>query len=554
MAKPTRLTQDMIDEYVAKGLWDHRSIADLLRNNAERFPGREALADSERRLTWLGLDRVTDSVAAAFVEMGIERDQGLVAQLPLTSVSIIALLACQKAGIVCSLAPLTFRHKELRHVIEKIGAVATLTPVSLREEEYFRMATEIAREVPALRYLFVTGREIPPGAVSFESLIKGSMESSRVAELLKGRPFGPFEVSSIVLSSGTTGMPKCIEHVGASQKAGGRGIVERARLTEEDVVGIIAPLSGGPGLQNFWAAFQTGCRICLLERFTPDNVLQFVEKERVTYLPAIPTQLVRIVKESDPGRYDLSSLKTVRTGAAAFDAAMARETEEKLKCKVLIAGGSQETYSFAQSALDDPKEKRLTTLGKPYPGNEVKIVDDEGNEVPQNEVGHLCVRGAATSCGYLGDEEGTLAAWGCYGKEGWYRTGDLAKVDPEGYLVIAGRKKDMIIRGGQNIYPAEIEGLLMSHPKVAQAVIVAVPDEVMGERACACVVPVGGELFTFGEMTAFLKGQGLAVHKLPERLEIMERFPQLVDGQKVDKISITRSVVEKVKAEQGGKK
>jgi non-ribosomal peptide synthetase component E (peptide arylation enzyme) len=539
----------MIDEYVAKGLWVHKTIPDLLRRNAELFPQKEALVDSERRLTWQELDLVTDTVAVALVEMGIERDRGLVAQLPITSISVIALLACHKAGIVCCLPPLTFRHKEMKHVIEKTGAVAALTPVALRHEEYFRMAAEIAREVPDLKYLFVTGKETPPGAVSFESLMSGSVDGKRAAEILKGRMFNPYEVSSVVLSSGTTGMPKCIEHTGASHRAGGRGIVERARLSQEDVVGIIAPLSGGPGLQNFWAAFQTGCKICLLDRFTPENVLQFIERERVTYLPAIPTQLVRIVKECDQTRYDLGSLRAVRTGAAAFDAAMARETEEKLGCTVLIAGGSQETYSFGQSGLDDPREKRLGTLGKPFPGNEVKIVDDEGREVPVNEVGHLCVRGAATSSGYLGDLEATLAAWGCLGREGWYRTGDLAKLDPEGYLVIAGRKKDMIIRGGQNIYPAEIESLLMSHPKVAQSVIVAVPDEVMGERACACVVPVAGEVFTFEEMTTFLKGQGLAVHKLPERLEVMDRFPQLVDGQKVDKITLSKGVIEKIRAE-----
>ncbi|MDD5206184.1 MAG: AMP-binding protein [Desulfobacterales bacterium] len=552
MAKPTRLTQEMIEEYVAKGLWVHKTIPDLLKQNAERFPHKEALVDSERRYTWEELDRVTDSVASALTEMEIERDLGLVAQLPpITAISVVVLLACHKAGILCCLAPLTFRHKEMRHVIEKTGAVAALTPVALRETEYFRMMTEIAGEAPALKHLFVIGEDIPTGAFSFESLMSGSDRGKK--EILKERVFGPFEVSSVVLSSGTTGMPKCIEQTGASHRAGGRGIVERARLTEEDVVGIIAPLSGGPGLQNFWAAFQTGCKVCLLERFTPDNVLQFIERERVTYLPAIPTQLVRIVKECDPSRYDLCSLRVVRTGAAAFDAAMARETEEKLGCTVLIAGGSQETYSFGQSAFDDPREKRLTTLGKPFPGNEVKIVDDEGKEVPVNEVGQLCVRGAATSSGYLGDEEATLAAWGCFGKEGWYRTGDLAKIDPEGYLVIAGRKKDMIIRGGQNIYPAEIESLLVSHPNVAQAVIVAIPDEVMGERACACVVPVPSEKFTFTEMTSFLKGLGLAVHKLPERLEVMEQFPQLVDGQKVDKISLSRTVLERVRAEDKGR-
>jgi non-ribosomal peptide synthetase component E (peptide arylation enzyme) len=340
-------------------------------------------------------------------------------------------------------------------------------------------------------------------------------------------------------------MPKCVEHTGASSKAGGWGVVERGKMTQKDIMGDIAPLSGGPGLQNWWAGFQVGAKICLLERFSPEGTLELIEKERVTYLAAIPTQLIKILRDTDLTRYDLRSLRVVRTGAAAFDAALARETEEKMNCKVLIAGGAQETYSFGQTGVDDTLEKRLYTLGKPFPGNEVKITDGKGKECPQGEVGELFVRGATTSSGYFGDPDRTVEAWGELGRGGWYRTGDLAKIDEQGYLVLVGRKKEMIIRGGQNIYPKEIEDLLLSHPRVMQAVVLGIPDPVMEERACACVTPVKGQDFTFEEMSSFLKRKGLAIHKLPERLEVMEEFPQLVDGQKVDKISLKRMIMEK---------
>ena len=550
MAKPTRLTQEMIEEYTARGYWDQRGIIDILKQNVEKFPDKEALVDSERRLSWAELDHVTDAVAMGLLERGMKRDQAIVAQLPITGVSLILLLACHKAGIVCCLAPLTFRLNELKHIVKTIGATATLTPVELRNINYFGIAKEIARDLPQLKLFFVLSeQETPSEAVSFRDLMEASFDEQEAQRLLKEQAFGPFEVSSVVLSSGTTGMPKCIEQTGASSRVGGWGIVERAKLTPDDIVGIIAPLSGGPGLQNFWAAFQAGSKICLLERFSPNGVLEFIEREKVTYIPAIPTQLIKILKECDLGKCDLSSLRAVRTGAAAFDVAMARETEEKMKCKVLIAGGSQETYSFAQSGVDDPDEKRIMTLGKVFPGNEVKIVDDEGREVPTGEVGQMCVRGASTSSGYFGDKEATLAAWGALGMEGWYKTGDLAKLDHEGYLSIAGRKKDIIIRGGQNIYPAEVQNLLLSHPKVSQAVIIGIPDQVLGEKSCACIVPMPGETFTLEEMISFLKKKGLAVFKLPERLELMERFPQLVDGQKVDKLSLTKQIVEKVQSE-----
>jgi non-ribosomal peptide synthetase component E (peptide arylation enzyme) len=251
-----------------------------------------------------------------------------------------------------------------------------------------------------------------------------------------------------------------------------------------------------------------------------------------------------MMKETDPGRYDLKSLRIVRTGAAAFDPVLAAETEKKLGCKVLIAGGAQETYSFAQCGADDPREKRLNTLGKPFPGNEVKICTDRGRPVARGEVGYLYVRGASTSSGYFGDMPSTLAAWGTVGLEGWYKTGDLARLDEDGYLVLTGRAKDIIIRGGQNIYPKEIEDILNGHSKIRQAILIGMPDPVMGERACACVNLVEGEELTFEEMVAFLKDKGLAVHKLPEQLEIFSHFPNLADGQKVDKMSLRRMMEE----------
>jgi non-ribosomal peptide synthetase component E (peptide arylation enzyme) len=548
MAKPTRITQEMIDEYTARGYWDDRSIVDILKKNAERYSGKEALVDSERRLTWEELDRITDAVAVGLLEKGMKRDQAIVAQLPLTGVSPILLLACHKAGIITCFAPLTFRYKEMKHLVETLGATAVLTPLALRDTNYYEIAREIADELAQLRLIFVLEEDPPSGADSFRELMETPFDRVN-REFLDKQAFGPLEVSSVVLTSGTTGMPKCIEHTGASSKVGGRGVVERAKLTHEDVVGIIAPLSGGPGLQNWWAAFQVGAKVCLLERFTPEGALEFIKRERVTYLPAIPTQLIKIIKECDFDRCDLRSLRIVRTGAAAFDAAMARETEEKLKCKVLIAGGSQETYSFAQTGVADSDEKRLTTLGKPFPGNEVKIVDDRGQGVPAGEVGQLHVRGAATSSGYFGNKEATLQAWGALGMEGWYKTGDLARLDEEGYLTIVGRIKDMIIRAGQNVYPAEIENLLLTHPKVSQAVLIGIPDPVLGERACACVVTVPGQSLSFEEMITFLKTKGLAVHKLPERLVVMAQFPHLADGQKVDKIALKQMVIEKAEAQ-----
>lgn len=549
MAKPTRLTEEMISENIARGDWDNTSISDILSRNAESYADDEALVDSSKRYTWTHLNKIVNQTAMGLHEMGMKRDQALVAQIPTSSEVLILLLACQRAGILSCFSPMTFRHKELKHICKTLDASAIVAPLTYRNYQYHEMAKEIAGDLPSLKHFIMWGDKSTEGGFSLIDLMETPVSQKDPETHFQGYAFSPFEVSIVVLSSGSTGMPKCIEQMGASCKVGGWGVVERGKLTRDDIFGIIAPLSGGPGLQNWWGALQLGAKVCLQEHFSPDGALELIKKEHITYLTAIPTQIIKIIKETDINSFDISSLRIVRTGAAAFDAALARETEEKMKCIVLIAGGSQETYSFAQTGVDDSSEKRVMTLGKPFPGNEVKICDDKGERVQQGEIGHLYVRGASTSTGYFEDLEATVAAWGEVGKSGWYKTGDLAKLDEDGYLVIVGRHKDIIIRGGQNIYPKEIEDLLLTHPSVMQAVVVGMPDQVMGERAWACLTLVDGEDLTFEEMGAFLKEKGLAIHKLPERLEVLDQFPQLVDGQKVNKIALKEMLTKRMKKE-----
>lgn len=547
MVKPVRLTREMIEDNVAQGHWDRTSITDLLEGHAASRADDEALVDSVQRYSWSQLNRIVNVSAAGLIDLGLRRDDALVAQLPASADALIILLACQKAGIISCLSPLTFRHNELRHVLKTLNAAAVITPVSYRNTNYYKMVKEIAGDLPALRHLIVTGEEPPGDTVSLTDIMSTSSVRKAANAYFQPFAFSPFEVSIVVLSSGSTGMPKCIEQLGASCKVGGWGLVERGKLTREDIFGIIAPLSGGPGLQNWWGALQLGAKVCLLEHFSAEGTLQLIQKERVTYLAAVPSQIIKILKEVDVGRYDFSSLRIVRTGAAAFDKALAQEAEERLKCTVLIAGGSQETYSFAQTGIDDTPQKRVMTLGKPFPGNEVKICNDQGQQVAQGETGHLYVRGAATCSGYFGDREATLAAWGELGPGGWYKTGDLAKIDDEGYVILVGRHKEIIIRGGQNIYPKEIEDLLLSHPKILQAAVIGMPDSVLGERACAFLTIADGQDIVFEEMITFLKEKGLAIHKLPEALHVLDRLPALVEGQKINKTALKEIMLERMK-------
>lgn len=548
MAKPTRFGQDLIDDYVAKGLWDAESWVDVLRRNAKRYPNKEALVDSKTRLTWSELDRLSERIALGLLELGINRDEAVVVQIASSVENVVLRMAFQKVGILSCFPPLTFRHREMQHVLGTLKAVGVVTHRKFRDFDYLDMVKKIAPNLPALRHFFSVDDDLTAGTISVRAMSGRPLDQPYHKSDLRERSYGAFEVTLLTLTSGTTGLPKLVENVNAGIKAMGKGVIDKVKATPNDVFGILAPLSGGAGLATLSAALQLGAKSCIEEHFTPEGALSLLEREKVTFLSAVPTQIIRMIRECETEGYDLSSLRVIRTGTAGFDPRASAEAEEKLGCLVTIAAGSSEAGNIVQTSVDDPPDVRLNTLGKVVLGSEFRIVDDSEIEVPQSEVGELWARGANASSGYYQDIQTTEAAWGQLGKDGWYRTGDLAKVDDRGNLSIVGRKKDMILRGGQNIFPREIELELLSHPKVQDACVIGMPDTVMGERVCAYVVPVKGQDFCFEEMTSFVRGRGLAVHKLPERLEFLDKIP-LVGDQKPDKIGLHKDITEKLKAE-----
>jgi non-ribosomal peptide synthetase component E (peptide arylation enzyme) len=222
------------------------------------------------------------------------------------------------------------------------------------------------------------------------------------------------------------------------------------------------------------------------------------------------------------------------------------EVEEKLGCPIVQSYGAMDSGGMTLHSSRDNAEIRLFTIGKPAPGSEVRLVDDAGQDVPKWDAGEIQVRGPVLISGYYNDPEATWQVWT---KDGWYQTGDLGNYDEHGNLLKVGRKKDIIIRGGQNIYPVEIENLLMNHPKVANVAVVKMPDPVMGERACAYLVPKKGQSFNFEEMISFLKEKNIAAYKWPERMEIVHALPMVAEGQKVDKKMLEKDIEEKLKVE-----
>jgi non-ribosomal peptide synthetase component E (peptide arylation enzyme) len=276
-----------------------------------------------------------------------------------------------------------------------------------------------------------------------------------------------------------------------------------------------------------------------MEEFDPEGALALIEKEKVTAIGVVPTHLVRML-EADETKYDLSSLRFIRSAGGYLPPQVAEEAERRYKAIITSDLGTQDVGSVSGCTIDDPGEIRRRTVGRMLPGNKVRLMDDNGKDVPEGSPGQLWFRGPHAPAGYYRDPESTAPV---FDKDGWTTTGDIVKSE-EGCLWIMGRSKDMIIRGGQNIYPAEIEGILNEHPKVANVAIVGYPDKEMGERACAYVVPKAGQTLTKEEMVSFLKEKKLAAFKLPERLEVMDALPIVGDSGKVDK-KVLKSDIEK---------
>jgi non-ribosomal peptide synthetase component E (peptide arylation enzyme) len=307
----------------------------------------------------------------------------------------------------------------------------------------------------------------------------------------------------------------------------------------------IAPHAGGAaGTLTYFAAPIAGAKTVMLEEFEPEDALALIEKEKATAIGVVPTHLVRML-ECDASKYDLSSLRFIRSAGGYLSPQIAEEAENAFGASITSDLGTQDMGSVSGCRVEDSKDLRRRTVGRMLPGNKVRLLDkDTGKDVPDGEPGVLWFRGPHAPAGYYRDEKLTATV---FDEDGWTTTSDIVKFD-QGCLWILGRAKDMIIRGGQNLYPAEIEGLLNGHPSVASVAVVGYPDRMMGERAAAYVIPKKGMTFTFEEMVDFLKSKKLAMFKIPEHLEIVSEFPAVGDSGKVNKETLKKMIAETMKA------
>jgi len=545
--KPIRYKKEMVDEFIRDGYWTRETFYDFWDRNAQKYGDREALVDSKYRLTWAEAKHLIDAIAVSWIEMDIPQFARIIIQSPNSVYGFLSRIACERAGLISLTVYPYLRQRELEYMVEKTEASAVIIPHIYRKFDYLEMYKDLQSRFPHLKSIFLFEDKVPDSApeetYSLIKLAKKRSEKPIDESVLKERRFDPvWNVALLTTTSGTTGLPKLVEWPTAPRICTSKGRVDIWSLNKDDITMAIAPHAGGAaGTLTYFAAPLAGAKTVMLEEFSPEGALELIEKEKATAIGVVPTHLIRML-EADTSKYDLSSLRFIRSAGGYLPPQVAEEAENAFGAVITSDLGTQDMGSVSGCRVKDSKDLRRRTVGRMLPGNRVRLMDEDGNEVPEGEPGILYFRGPHAPAGYYRDEKLTSTV---FDPDGWTTTGDIVKFDQE-CLWILGRAKDMIIRGGQNIYPAEIEGLLNNHPKVASVAAVGYPDREMGERTCAYVIPKPSQEFTFDEMVDFLKGKKLAMYKFPERLEIVDDFPTVGDSGKINKETLKKDIAEKV--------
>lgn len=549
--KPVRYDQKEVERNLKEGYWDKTILPDYWDRNARQWPDKEALVDSlGNRLTWAEAQRKIDRIAFAIIkDIGLKRDDRLMVQLPNCADQVLVRLACEKAGVLSIPEMTTFRQSELSEIAGRTKAVGIVIPRHYRKFDHFQMAKELQADFPDLKHIIIIGDDVPTGCISLKEIMDNPYEQEYDPIELRARQLDPVEeVGFLITTTGTTGLPKLIEHrIAAREIWTAKSHVRNWQLSPDDCVLAIAPLAGAAGgTPAYVTAPVGGARIALEYQYRGEETLEFMEKEKVTVIALVPTQLARIL-ELPTGKYDLSSLRIIKTAGGYLPPPLAKEAEERFGCPILGTYGTQDTGSISGVPITADEEQRYTTVGRLHPGIEIKVLDDSGNPVKPGEVGTLWFKGPGNSIGYYKDLDKTMKE--AFDESGFATPGDLVTITDEGYLKIMGRKKNIIIRGGQNIYPKEIEDYLLAYGKVTNAAVVPMPDPTMGERACAFVTVKKGETISFEEMVEYLKSKKIAPFKLPERLEIVEDLPLVGESGKVNTKEMVKMITAKLKEE-----
>ena len=507
------------------------TIPAMLRDTAARCGDAEAVVDGGRRVGYTELRELVDDAARALVALGVERGDRVAIWAPNSLKWIVAALGVTTAGGVLVPVNTRFRGAEAGYVIARSGARALFTARGFLDTDYPALLAEAGVDLPALRHTVVLSGDPGAGTMAWEEF-RTRARAVPVGELdARVRAVDRDDPSDIVFTSGTTGNPKGVVMSHGQTLRAYLDWCDFADLRAGDRYLIVNPFFHIFGYKaGCLASLMRGATIFPLAVFDPAVVLEIVERERITVLPGPPTLYQSLLEHPDTARRDITSLRVAVTGAADIPTELIRRVREELPFERILTGyGLTEAGTVTGSRPDDDFEHIATTVGVPWEGFEVRTVDQAGALTPPGEPGEVVVRGATVMRAYFDDPEATAAA---IDTGGWLHTGDLGTFDADGYLRIVGRIKDMFIVGGFNAYPAEIENLLLRHPRVAQVAVIGVPDERLGEVGKAFVVPTPGPAPDAAEIIEWARAH-MANYKVPRAVEFLDALPLNATGKVV---------------------
>jgi len=536
------------------------TIGEALARAAHQWGEREALVIPHQnvRWSWRELLQRSDAVAAGLLALDLQPGDRVGIWAPNCAEWTLMQFATARAGLILVNINPAYRASELAYALNKVSCKALVLAPALKTSNYIEILRSLAPELdaaapgqlhaqalPHLRWAIRLGQEKTAGMLNFDDLPAKAGDAQRAQLAAIGPGLAPTDPINIQFTSGTTGFPKGATLTHRNILNNGFFVGEAIRLTPEDRLCIPVPLYHCFGMvMGNLACVTHGCAMVYpSEAFDPAAVLQTVQAERCTALYGVPTMFIAVLDHPQFGATDLSSLRTgIMAGSPCPIEVMKRVQSLMNMREVTIAYGMTETSPVStQSAVDDPVDRRVSTVGRVQPHLEVQIVDTDNRAVARGLVGELCTRGYSVMQGYWDDAEKTREA---IDPEGWMHTGDLATMDAEGYVNIVGRLKDMVIRGGENVYPREIEEFYYRHPKVQDVQVVGVPDPRFGEVLCACVVLKAGEKATVQELQDFARGQ-IAHYKVPAYIEFVDAFPMTITG-KIQKFLLREAMVKKL--------
>ena len=532
--------------YRKQGYWRGETIGERFDRSVEENADRIAIVDGGRRITYRELGRMVVRLALHFADRGIAANRRVVFQLPNSLECVVAYFACVKTGAIPVATLPAHRHTEIFHLAQFTEAYAWLIPSEYRRFDYIAMASELRGALPGVREVLVMGSRAGAGMTLLSELLGDHIEMQVEASTLAWLNPLSHEVAVFQLSGGSTGLPKVIPRTHDDYLYNSLRLAECTGFDRDGVALVAIPMMHNfPLLAAVQSGIIIGARVVLAQSADADTVFPLIERERVTWICAVPAMAVSWLNHPRCKTTDFSSLRSLAVGGQRLNPEPARRILDEIGPVVTQVYGMAEGLCCS-TRTGDPEDIIINTQGRPIcEHDELRIVDDEGGEVDAGRIGELLCRGPYTPRGYYRAEEHNRAA---FTPDGFYRTGDLVRMHPSGNLIVEGRRKDVINRGGEKISAEEIEDLMLSHPAVLNAAVVAMPDDVLGERACAYVILRDGRNLSLPELADYLEGRRIARFKFPERLEVVTQFPTTAVG-KISKKDLRADITDRLARE-----